>query len=651
MAKDPYRYFRVEAREHAAQLAREARALEDAGGGQAADVARILRVAHTLKGAARVVKHAPIAETAHAIEGVLAPYRDRGGVPGAQIAALRAHADDLDAALGSLGAPGPEPDAETAASAPAARAEPLVPTVRADLAEVDTLLDGLAECRAMLDAHQRLLDRAALDAGAERALRQSIDQLGRELEQVRDTAEQLRLANASALFDPLDRTARDAARVMGNRVRLATAGGGVRLDVTVLDVVLPALVQLVRNAVAHGIEAPSVRVASGKPAEGRVTCSIAQRGQRVIFTVTDDGRGVDLAAVRAAARARGKLAPATEPTVDETVELLLRGGISTAASLTELAGRGVGMDLVRAAAERLGGTVRIRTAAGAGTVCELEAPLSLTATDALVVEAAGTVATLPLGAVRGALRIRDAELSRSERGASLVHGGEVIPFVHMARAFRAPAPAAAPAPAPARRWTAVVVEGGARRAAIGVDRIVGTANVVLRPLSRLAPADPLVAGASLDETGAPRLAVDPAGLVAMAHDAGSEPSPARGVRPPILVVDDSLTTRMLEKSILEAAGWEVELASSGEEGLAAARARPYALLLVDVEMPGIDGFRVVEEVRADPALAHLPVVLVTSRNAPEDLQRGRDAGANGYVIKSEFDQAALCALIEELVSA
>ena len=113
----------------------------------------------------------------------------------------------------------------------------------------------------------------------------------------------------------------------------------------------------------------------------------------------------------------------------------------------------------------------------------------------------------------------------------------------------------------------------------------------------------------------------------------------------------SLTTRMLEKSILEAAGWDVELAASGEEGLAAARARAHALLLVDVEMPGIDGFRVVEEIRADPALAHLPVVLVTSRNAPDDLRRGRDVGANGYVVKSDFDQAALCALIEDLVRA
>jgi two-component system chemotaxis sensor kinase CheA len=193
------------------------------------------------------------------------------------------------------------------------------------------------------------------------------------------------------------------------------------------------------------------------------------------------------------------------------------------------------------------------------------------------------------------------------------------------------------------------VSGRTGVAAYSVDRIVGTAHVIVRPLPALASAAGVVAGAALDAVGDPQLVLDPDRLVVDAQRAGPvtpEPSPRRLS---VLVVDDSLTTRMLEQSILESAGFAVDLASSGEEGLVKARAARYALFLVDVEMPGMDGFTFIERIQADPQLQNIPAVLVTSRASPDDRQRGRDVGARGYVVKSEFDQGVLLERIRELV--
>jgi two-component system chemotaxis sensor kinase CheA len=201
----------------------------------------------------------------------------------------------------------------------------------------------------------------------------------------------------------------------------------------------------------------------------------------------------------------------------------------------------------------------------------------------------------------------------------------------------------------ARDWTAAVIAGSEGLAAFGVDRLLGTARVVVRPLPEHADADAMVAGVFLDGQGNPRLFLDADGLVARAgrgEEAALEQAPSKR---PVLVVDDSLTTRMLEQSILESAGYEVDVALSGEQALEVVRARRYALILVDVEMPGMDGFGFIERIRADPALHDIPAILVTSRNAPEDRQRGREVGAQGYIIKSEFNQVELLKLIKPLV--
>ncbi|MFN8449187.1 MAG: response regulator [Anaerolineae bacterium] len=340
-----------------------------------------------------------------------------------------------------------------------------------------------------------------------------------------------------------------------------------------------------------------------------------------------------------------RLGQASALDADAIIQLLLRGGISTAQVVTEVSGRGVGLDVVRDAAERLGGSVEMHTEAGRGTRLTLTVPLLIAALDGLMVEGGGIVATIPIEAVRRTLRLAPADIARTAQGESVIFEGRTIPFLPLSAALSVRLRRARGS----RVWSAVVVETVGGAAAIGVDHLRGVTNVILRPLPVVAFARPIVSGVSLNLEGNPQLVLDAAQLVIAAQNAGMPPGEAEPPQHTILVIDDLLTTRMLERSILESAGYTVELAVSGEEALEKAQQKRYALFLVDVEMPGMDGFSFIERTQSNPDLRDIPAILVTSRSSPEDLQRGRDVGARGYVIKSEFDQGVLLARIGELV--
>jgi two-component system chemotaxis sensor kinase CheA len=481
-------------------------------------------------------------------------------------------------------------------------------------------------------------------ATTERDLTAGVEQTDRELRQVRASVERLRLLPASLIFPSLERTARDAALSLGKRVRFESRGGDVRLDSQVLATVQPALVQAVRNALAHGIELERERTSAGKPPAGTVSIEVRRQASWVVFACRDDGRGVDVAAVRRAAARKG-LVPDGEDasTTGEVLRVLLEGGLTTSLEVTEVAGRGIGLDVVRDAASRLGGRLAMRTTPQQGTTLELEVPLSLSAVEALIVESAGQTAALPLESVRRSVRLAAGDVVRAAQGESLVFDGKMIPFAPLSRALGRDPGSARPSP------LAVVIESGGVLVATGVDRLLGAQSVVVRALPPLALVDPVVGGASFDDQGNPQVVLDAAALVAATQRAPAPPAETPAPRPAILVIDDSLTTRMLEQSILEAAGYQVEVAVSAEDGLEKARQRPHALFLVDVEMPGMDGFTFVATTRADPELSRTPAILVTSRNAPDDRRRGEEAGARGYIVKSEFDQSDLLERIRNLV--
>jgi len=683
MAKDPYRYFRIEANELLDQLAKGVLDLEK-GSFSAALVLHLLRLAHTLKGAARVVKQSEIADHAHRLEDTLAPYRD-----GAQLFP-RQHVDSALAALDAIAtnlAQLPVPDSPTnnspKVSMPAQESTARI--VRADLLEVDMMLEGLGEIgnelggmRRTVDLiegvqklnaqslQQQLISPAKLKSVAEQMqtmlskielnMSAGIQRIDRELREVRDAAGRLRLTPISGIFNTLERTARDAAHSTGKQIEFLAIGGEVRIDGTILDTVQSVLIQLVRNAVAHGIETNSKREVLGKPVSGQVTLAVERRGSRAWFCCKDDGAGIDIDAVRRALSKKGvSEAEIKKLDADALMALLLQGGISTSSVVTEISGRGIGLDLVREAMVRLGGEIIAKSLPERGTAFELSVPLLLSALDVLIVEHDDYVAAVPLDSIRSTLRITPEEILHTVNGEFILYEDKQIPYapLRFSASLTDGQTKSASNPLlkiPAR--TTVVVAAAGAFAALAVERLCGVENIVLRTLTASCPADPIVLGVYLDDEGNPRPVLDPDVLVTQRWSGNGNVAAAaqkKTAAVPILIIDDSLTTRMLESSILESAGYVVEMAVCAEDGMEMAKNRHYALFLVDVEMPGMDGFSFVEKIQTDSVLRDTPCILVSSRDASEDRQRGLASGARAYIVKGEFDQIEFLELIAKLV--
>jgi two-component system chemotaxis sensor kinase CheA len=624
--KDPYRYFRIEAREIADALSLGVLELEGEPHDRAPIVERLLRHAHTLKGAARVVGLSEIASLAHALEDALAAAGD------GPADALLAHVDAISAKLDALSpAPGP-----AGADPPPREEEPWAAGL--DLDAVDRLLDTLQDARRRLGALRRAAARAReIDGGIAAEIGGAAASLSADLDRIGEHAHALRLVPASAMFAQLERAARDAARELDKRVAFEAKGGEHHLDGRVLARVRDALLQVVKNAVDHGIEDEGERASAGKPLAGRILLEVTRAGHRVTFTCRDDGRGIDVEAVRRSAAAR-----AAAPEGDAAL-LVFEAGVSTRSSVTALSGRGVGLDVAREIATQLHGEVAVASEPGRGAAFSITVPVSLSSLPVLGVRAGDLVAAIPLDAVRRTMRVAPGDVSVVGDREVTVALGSALPFLRLADwAGAAPEDAAAPR-------IAVVVAAPRGLAAIGVDRLLGAEHAILQPVPAIAGQTPAL-GASLDEAGVPRPVLDPAALVAAAAALRRVKVAERAPERRVLVIDDSLTTRMLEQSILESAGYHVDTASSGEEGLTMAHAAPYDVFIVDVEMPGMDGFSFVARTQEDPALRDVPAIVVSSRGARADQRRGAEAGARAYVVKEEFVEESFLELVRELAA-
>lgn len=695
MSRDPYKYYRVEARELIEGLSAGVLALA----AQPADpeqVSRLLRLAHTLKGAARVVRQTATGETAHRFEELLEPYRAPGNAVSREsiptllqcIDAMRADVDLLSPSSGAAAVAPTPPQAPIPAttrvappSAPTAAPLAVTPaeapgdarfeTVRADIREMDRLLENVSIVSVQVERLRRELGElqgaraqarglaqnggargqalapllAQLDS-ASRHLAAGIDHSARGLREAQEKINALRLLPASTVFASLERAVYDAASALGKDVRLLVSGGEQKLEAHILAPVADALLHLVRNAVDHGIESAAERQAAGKPAQGRIELSVERRGGLIAISARDDGRGIDLESVRARARASGRLSAEQADALDlpGAIELLLRGGLSTKLKVTDISGRGIGLDAARDIAARLKGSVNVRSEPGIGTVVELRVPASLTRLPALLLAVGGQLFSIPLTAVEKALRLDRAAITASSEGELLTLGEEALPYARLAELV------GAPTGRETERVTALLVQGPAGRAVIAVDRLVGQEEILLRPLPATLGKVELFMGLSLDADGDPQPMLDAEGIVlAVRAQRGTRPVAVERQRAKILVIDDSLTTRMLEQSILESAGFEVALATSGEEGLSMARQRRYDLFITDIEMPGMSGFDFIAATRADPKLRETPGIVVSSLHSVADKARGAEVGARAYIVKGEFEQGRFLDTVRTLV--
>lgn len=464
-----------------------------------------------------------------------------------------------------------------------------------------------------------------------------------------NTARRLRMLPLEAITHSLTRLVRDAGRDLGKRVRLELQGTEVELDKVLLEAIKDPLLHLLRNAVDHGIEDPDARRAVGKDPEGRILLAVEQRGTQVMIQVRDDGRGIDTDAVRAQAQRRGL--PFDASASDEaTAALLFTPGFSTRSEAGPLSGRGVGMDVVKVNVERMGGRVAIAGISGQGTMVTVIVPVTVATVDCLLVEVAARTVAIPLLSVERAIRVPPDDVRMVGGQPTVPYAGQRLPLRTLRGLLELP-------PAPSASWiTAVVLTGSYGGLALAVDAIRGRQEVVQKPLGFPLGQVGIIAGAAILGDGKLAVIAHPGRLLLAAQSRADLSSTPAGPTAParvrhILVVDDSITTRTLERSILQSMGFAVSVARDGQDALGVLEAEPIDLVVSDVEMSPMDGFSLTKRIRGDPRYATLPVVLVTSLDAPEQRAHGLAAGADAYIVKRGFDQQHLVEVINRLLGA
>jgi two-component system chemotaxis sensor kinase CheA len=413
----------------------------------------------------------------------------------------------------------------------------------------------------------------------------------------------------------------------------------------VVGVVREALIHLVANAVDHGIENAQDRLAAGKPAAGQLRIAAGQRDARQVWVrVSDDGAGLDPDALARAAGADPRELQRLD--TRERLQLALRAGVSTRAEVTTVSGRGMGLAIVAEKVAAVGGTLAIESARGQGAAFELLLPVRLASIRALVVQAAGARSAVPLAALESVRAVAAGDVQTVENRETLAVDGQVLPLLRLAGLFGA-------ADAGAATGVALVASGAQRRFALLVDAIVAEQDVLPRPLGPLLRRVRGVSAATELGDGAlvPLLALDDIariGAVRAAPQGGQAGGQPAGAARQVLVVEDSITSRLLLKHILEGAGCAVETAADGMEALSRLRQGRFDAVVSDVEMPHMDGLALTAAIRANAATAELPVILVTSLQTPAERERGLHAGADAYLTKGAFDQDQLLATLRRL---
>ena len=501
-------------------------------------------------------------------------------------------------------------------------------------------------------------DVGTLQRGLQRTLQSTEDQLAAQARLTRELQDDLlrtRMVEFESMADRFYRTVRQASKDTGKQVRLDIVGGAIEIDRGVLDRMTGPFEHLLRNSVAHGIESPDDRVAAGKEAGGRITVTVAQVGNEVAVEFADDGAGLDLQRIRQRGIERGLLQPDQSVSDADLTRLIFAPGFSTAENVTELAGRGVGMDVVRADVNAMGGRIETATVAGQGTQFRLLLPLTTAVTQVVMLRCGGLHIAVPSSLVEVVRRVGGAEIEAACASGGYDFNGEVVPFFWMAALLDAGSRGEG-AGSDNRTQAVVVIRSAAQRVALHVDDVVGNQEVVVKNVGPQLSRMPGLAGVTLLSTGSVALIYNPVALAAVYGDSArlrmqqapsSLPDSAQPVKkaPLVLVVDDSLTVRRVTQRLLAREGYRVTLAKDGIEALARLAEERPAVLLTDIEMPRMDGFDLLRNVRAEPRLTGLPVVMITSRIAQKHRDFAVELGVDHYLGKpfSEDDLLDLVA--------
>ena len=478
-----------------------------------------------------------------------------------------------------------------------------------------------------------------------------LQQQGRVVTEVQNGLMRTRMVPFQRHVHRLTRLLRQAATEAGKKAELIVEGASGELDRQVLERMLPPFEHMLRNAVVHGLEMPAERIAAGKPETGQITLKVQREGAEVVITVEDDGAGLNVAAIHAKARQMGLLQPGMELTDEESLQLILEPGFSTADRLTQQAGRGVGMDVVATEIKKLGGALFIESKPGAGARFTVRLPFTLAITQALIVRVHDELFALPMATVEGVARLTRTEIQRhlDEESATFEYGGHHYRFQHLG-VFVGSGPSILPETDVA--LPVILVRAGEHSTALVLDELIGSREIVVKPVGPQIAGIRGISGATILGDGRIVVILDMGTLVRSEWRARSAES-ARSVHDDrifAMVVDDSITVRRVTQRLLERNGMRVLTAKDGVEALSLLQEHVPDVILLDIEMPRMDGYEVAAHVRNDARLADVPIIMITSRVGDKHRARAIELGVDDYLGKP-YQESQLLDAIEPLVLA
>jgi chemosensory pili system protein ChpA (sensor histidine kinase/response regulator) len=516
-------------------------------------------------------------------------------------------------------------------------------------ADVNVLARMIAEISADVSEVQREL------AAVIREVREDTGHVQRISANLRAEITRVRLVPVGRLFARFAHRVSELAKLEERTVRLTTAGESVEVDSLIIEQLADPITHLIRNAIVHGIESEPERRAAGKPSAGTIALTAYHQGGWICVAVEDDGRGIDVGALRREAQSRGFVAGEAARSLSdrEALDLIFRPGFSTAARVTEGAGRGVGMDVVRTNVSRLGGDIEVETELGVGTRFTLRVPLTVAITDALLVRVGSEFLAVPLSAVQLLLAVRPDEIRKAARGELVMVEQQALDLIRLDLAL------GFATSVPPTRIPVVVLKSGRRAFAVAVDELLGKTDVVVKSLGALLEDVVPFAGATITGEGRVIFLLDPArllgrwerGQTAPAIDLRTPevaPGGARGTR--VLLVDDSVSVRTFVGHMLTRAGFAVTTASDGAEALERLAAAAVDVVVTDLEMPRVNGYELIKDLRRRAATRDVPVVVLTTRVGEKHLEVARQVGAE-HCVSKPVHEPTFVGLVRSLVGA
>jgi two-component system chemotaxis sensor kinase CheA len=671
--------FLREANEHVTSLQKGLLILEKEPGNTAL-IHDLLRNAHTLKGSARMVGLEGISAIAHRMEDALQALEEGSKSVDGDVIDLLLQGSDAISRMAAALARGEESPVDVerfvaafdqgestvdAVTGTAPReAEALGDTVRARVKTLDALVNLIGELiinkKRFEDKTQRLklIARDTQSAGLREFhanLEEDVLYLDYLIQELHIQAMSLRMLPLKTITEGFQRMVRDLAKAQGKEIRLEIAGDTIELDRVLLEALKPMFIHTLNNAVDHGIEPPEERVANGKPAKGTIRITARHEANNVRIDIRDDGRGMDPERIKQVALRRGVIDKEEAEVLrnDEALYLTLRPGFSTSEIVTDLSGRGVGMDVVKKNIEKVKGNLVLKSEVGFFTELTLHLPLTLSVIEALMITCGGESFAVPLSYVQESIKIRSEDITTVGGKEVIPVRGATVPLLSLASLLGLPGRQPL---LDSAKITAIVLKLRDHSLAFTIDGILGSAEIVVKELGDQLKNVRFVFGATILGDGNPSLILDVPDIFASAEgEAGSgirrafEESRAARVKGNILVVDDSITTRTMERSILITHGYQVITAVSGEDALEKVAIERFDLVISDIEMPGINGFELTRRMRTLEEYREVPVIIVSSLSRDEDKRRAIEAGAQAYIVKGSFEQGTLLDTVETLI--